>query len=359
MPGRRSRKRRRPAHMSGESFPKRQEFLLHYARLQSLHQPSSVNSRVESQHLAVAGEEDSRGIEAPSGTLYGHLKRALPTQLMRAVLAEGPFISFKNKPVPLSSTTDVLESPSFCIGRLSLSLANGASLKDLLSQVHSMEKDIRPNVMLCPYWPGYLQLMCDYSSCVYLSIASSPPLFSSKYADCQHIKTSGSGPYRVQFVLAEGEREEDGGMSAHPLHSSGVGTSGVLEVHSRDETTVGSMREPETLTQEVENDLQLLGAEGGGVWGVGEGVMGTGEEQTQGEGDGGLSDRGKGCVAVEVWVGGPVCEPCHPSAPPAGGGSAKLARLVNLFHPQVSTSLDTHPSTPTERGQCCSCKSEL
>ena len=51
--------------------------------------------------------------------------------------------------------------------------------------------------------------------------------------------------------------------------------------------------------------------------------------------------RSSGSVEVEVWVGGVACTQSDPSSPPLGGNSANLIRIMQLFHSNLSYTVNS------------------
>ena len=302
MPGRRGRKRKQPQRVACD--PKRQA--------------------MNQSELTL--EED----EIPKVTLLEHLERSLPAGMSHHLRSVRPDVR-SNIPLKSVSLSPVvtLPSPSFCIGQFSLSLFSSTKFTEVLSQVRSMELDVRPNLMLYPFKPGFLEFSCDYSPNVFLpGFTTSPALFegsttwSRLTGYCSRHRLRLPGLYEVQFVLPEGERE--GGFSGRSRTArSHIGTGSGQD-------TCGLENNSDTICLSgaacSERDVSVLS-----------------ERQLEGRstvqvGTGG----GGGDVKVEVWVGGAMCEPSDPNALPLTGGIANLLNIMEVFHPHIS-SPKTHP----------------
>ena len=414
--------------MNCESPAKRQEFFLHSGRL--LHgQETSVDA--ESRELALAMEEEEAAACPHYVSLAEHLSLALSAELLNSVQMSEEAPNSSCNSVPLyTSTLAIFDRPTFCIGRFSVSLANGADLKALMSRVACSGMGIDVSVsLLVSCWGSrcYIELRYNKDDALYLPVITTNPLHKSALSRRQNTKFSGW--YRVQLVMCgigseekgeEGEGEmrdaetqtrgtgqekcapgnmgggdngaeveavmreqgtstcESGGgdngaeveavtreQGTSTCESGGGDNGAEVEAVTREQGTStcesggGEWRRTESgqvgaIEMQAVEEIEIVRVENGAWGGVGRGGRGTGtgtiegaaqdeggQEMEQSAEDGagggeGVSVTGEGCVEVEVWVGGVMCEAGEPSALPSGGNSVNLVDIVRLFHPHIS-----------------------
>ena len=225
-------------------------------------------------------------------TLHEHLNLTLPGNLSTYLQSDVP--RRPRKGVRLSACSLAVLKTSFCIGRLFLTPVNGADLGALLSQIRATEKSITTNVLLDPYKSDYIEF-CDIRGSVYVPVNVIPHWFV-------RVLNIHGGRYNVLFVLHNSEREEGKEVNL-PTLSSG-------------------------LEQGMENTSTERGNGVGRREGCG--VEGVGSEGMK---------RRNGCVELELWVGGAMCEPGDPNAQPSG---SNLGEMVTMFNPQVSLGMRSH-----------------
>ena len=371
--------------MNCESPAKRQEFFLHSGRLLDGLGGQETSVDAESRELALAMEEEEAAACPHYVSFAEHLSLALPAELLNSLQMGEEAPNSRYNSVPLyTSNLAIFDRPAFCIGRFSISLANGADLKGLMSRVACSGMGIEVSAsLLVSWWDSqcYIELRYNKDDALYLPVITTSPLQKSALSRRQNTKFSGW--YRVQLVMCgigseekgeegEGEMRDaetqtigtgqekcvpgnigggDNGAEVEPVtREQGTSTceSGIEEGESR-RTESGQDRAVEM--QAVE-EVEIVRVENG-AWGeVGRGGHGTGtiegaaqdeggQEMEQSAEDGagggeGVSVTGGGCVEVEVWVGGVMCEAGEPSALPLGSNSVNLVDIVRLFHPHIS-----------------------
>ena len=324
MPGRRRRKRRQPQHEDCESLPKRQGAIL-----------TNEDTLETPQHV----------------TLHEHLCLTLPRELSMYLKTVIPRRSGKKVPL-LTSFAAIPNTPSFCIGRLSLTPAHVGAL---LSQIVATERNISTNLRLYPCNSDYIEF-CDVSGSVYVPIHTTPH-------DLGSVLNTSSKWYSVRLVLCNTEREENEKVDLLSLNSgleqgmgdtstekgSGVGRreqgdgrceidrGGRLEEQLLASSSAVGLTGTQTESVQVKNCVQIEDC------GMRVEETGVRQEEEEGRGmEGGESGgviRRNGCVECEVWVGGAMCEPCDPNALPSGGN---LAEIVKMFHPHISVERRSH-----------------
>ena len=346
MPGRRGRKRRRPQRADSGNLSKKREFVFVCGRQEP--PPGQLPSVPDNSHQQVAlVEEEEEMDEVPTSTLLDHLSQILPPELLASLQTDPPY-PWLTRGVSIFSSLS-LDPPSFCVSRFSLSLITGASLSNLLSRVCLGDPDFLPRLTLysLPFPDdSVLEIWVRDGQSVYLRLTSSTPL--TKWTS--YLRSS--AVYQTQLVLnlkeeERGRGEERGGKRDCAIRNSDSGLgdcdSGEVEL---DLASAGSLGEE--LASLTERETQCVGVEvGGRVDGLQGGVSGGEGSVVMGEGEG--SGRGGRCegggVCVEVWVEGEVCEARDPNALSPGGSSARLAELVEAFHPTPPVEV-VHHSTP-------------
>lgn len=327
----------------------------------------------ESQDLALVVEECEEEA-ATYVTLLEHLSLALPAELMGSLqMNERQPCTWFNTLAVYNSNSVVLKAPSFCIGRFSIALANGANLEALLSQVSCVERNVCTNLLLCSDRPGYIEFSSGQNDSVYLPITTDLSLCRSALSDCPNI--SFSAWYRVQLILCETEREESANMTIETRNRNSeqggcdsiVERGGDLEMREQGASThereadgpLGGegLADGEVQIVRVENSGQIEEGEGGrevGEMQVAGERQGEHEEECGAEGREGVSVMmGSGCV--EVWVEGVMCEPSDPNALPSSGSSINLAKIVKMFHPHVSVEAKSNAQalSPSVHSRSC------
>ena len=338
MPGRRSRKRKRPLHVNVHQS---QDYL--FFSEQRPPNPA-LPTQEQQQTLAVAsrGEEEANE-EVPTVSLLDQLIQILPPQLGTAVNSNWPFLwpRYLKKSVPFLSSSSLL-SPSFCIGRFSLSLMT-SGLRYLLSLVHLTEPQLKLSLLPygCDDW-GYLELSREDGESVYILFTASPPF--SEWCHC----LKSTGVYRTQLVLKFGERErkcynvEQSSTSDSGMGDSESGGDGEMKSEANGTTTCGvgvDVSLGGLSSDKRKEQAVLVGGEGGGGVNEQTGEVGSGAGARVCEGDGDCES-----VCVDVWVGGGVCVPSDPNSEPLGGNMSKLTHLVRVLHPGVMI----EKTTPTQ-----------
>ena len=319
MPGKRKRKRKQPHRIDCLGFSSRPELVLHSSRKQ----PTLAISNIDDcRQLALLTEEKLEKAP-PTVTLLKYLTPILPTELSKSLQTNLPQCPANIKTVPLYTSSNCLKPPSYCIGHLSIfSLADGASLKDLVSRVRSLEINICLNILLSSCTLHYLELSCDEYDSIYLPISTDTTLFEKfgqfmkKERAYSSVKTMRL--FRIQLVIKQDEkesvlreRERERGTPTHDEKMVGLKEMGASSL--------------------TENGIISAGDNGDS------GCMSV-EHGTSTHGGSAVEDmRRTGCVDVEVWVSGVVCEPSNPNALPLGGNSATLVKIIELFHPSLST----------------------
>ena len=379
MPGKRKRKRKQPHRIDCLGFSSRPEFVLHSSRKQ----PTLAISNIDDcRQLALLTEEKLEKAP-PTVTLLKYLTPILPTELSKSLQTNLPQCPANIKTVPLYTSSNCLKPPSYCIGHLSIfSLADGVSLKDLVSRVRSLEMNICLNILLSACTLHYLELSCDECDSIYLPITTDTILFEKfghfmkKERAYSSVKTMSL--FRIQLVIKQDEKEsvmrERGTpthdekmvglkeMGASSLTENGIisagdnGDSGCMSVEhgtsTHGDNAVEDIKEVLPLQLTNESSLTNEGARAihekiiarhsgmDGFEGEATELMlldGDKKLSEQIEGCGQTDVRRSGCVEVEVWASGVVCEPSNPNALPLGGNSATLVKIIELFHPSLST----------------------
>ena len=288
--------------------------------------------------------------ETPTVTPLEHLAQVLPPDLLTQLQTEPPHRWHTRSKCNVVLPTLSLDTPSFCIGRVSLFLSTGASLRELLCRVRLLDAKIHSQLYLNR---GFLELLFDGGDGFYLPVSLSPPSFPI-------LCLRSLGLYVVQLVLNLEEEASDGGGERGRESGEGGGhtsDSGLGDSHSSIELesglqmfesggSVGVGLEEEELPsaaaltgrKAIDGSLKELvegkGCEGGSVEGE------NGEDGSAVIGKGGQLGSGEACdggsVSVEVWVGGrEICEPGDPNAlPPHGTAFPRLIQLVEAFHPR-------------------------
>ena len=274
--------------------------------------------------------------ETPTVTPLEHLAQVLPPELLTQLQTAPPHPWHTRSKCNAVLPTLSLDTPSFCIGRVYLSLRTGVSLRELLCRLRLLDAEFHSQLYLND---GFLELLFDGSESFHLPVSVSPPSFPIW---CLR----SSGLYVTQLVLNleeeandEGERERGEGGS----HTSDSGLGDSLQMFENGGSVgVGLNMEEEELPsaatrRAIDGSLEELveGKCGGGGSVEGENgedgsvVIGKGGQLGSGEaGDG-------GSVSVEVWVGGrEICEPGDPNALPPHGNIPRLIQLVKAFHPR-------------------------
>ena len=328
MPGRHGRKRRRPQRVDCESLSAKR-FLMVSGR----GEPSQAPQLIQQNQLRPSPAKEN---EAPTSILAEMLASNLPPQLRGSVETSWPY------PWPRTSTIVPLvsspTSPSFCIGRVSLSLATGASLRDLLSRL--LHTELLTSLSLVVPVPFichgcHLQLSNEENTeRIYLPITTSPP--PSKWGN----GLRPSAVWCIQLVLHCLKQSERGSeVDRHIKKASGermklLSNGGAMFENSS--TSTGGTG----LSSDADGHC------GGLAESLGVGLMAgrhenrslNDEDVTVGGGDDMESEAGDVCV--EVWLGGKVVsEEGDPNALPlwSNGNVARLTRLLEVFHPRPMT----------------------
>ena len=267
--------------MNCESPAKRQEFFLHSGRL--LHgQETSVDA--ESRELALAMEEEEAAACPHYVSLAEHLSLALSAELLNSVQMSEEAPNSSCNSVPLyTSTLAIFDRTAFCIGRFSVSLANGADLKALMSRVACSGMGIDVSVsLLVSCWGSrcYIELRYNKDDALYLPVITTNPLHKSALSRRQNTKFSGW--YRVQLVMCGIGSEEKG------------------------EEGEGEMRDAETQTRGTGQEKCAPGNMGGGDNGAE--VEAVTREQGTSTCESGGGDNGAEVEAVTREQGTSTCE---------------------------------------------------
>ena len=238
-------------------------------------------------------QESDQPPETPSVTALEHLAQVMPPELLSQLQTQPPHRWYTRTKSNAILPSLSLDSPSFCIGRVTLFLDTGASLRDLLSCLRLLHPKVNYQLYLMT---GFLELLFDESESFYLPVSVIPPLPTG----C----LKSSGLYVTQLVMKTlDEGEARGGRG-----EAGCST----ECHTSD-SGLGESDSGRDVEKDVHRGGSVVGGLGTGEEGVGLGDVRTGggvEELAAGVLTGGRENE-EDCGRMEGLVEGEGC----------GGGS--------------------------------------
>ena len=172
----------------------------------------AISSKDDYRQLPILTEEQQA---SPTVSLLEYLSPILPTELTKSLQTDRPQFPANIKTVPLHTSSNSLNTPSYCIGHLTIvSLSDDTNLKELISRIISLEEmSICLNILLTSsHSLYYLELSCDQCDSIYLPITSDSTELFEKFGhflkkDRKHPTVNKTTLFNIQLVIKQDERE--------------------------------------------------------------------------------------------------------------------------------------------------------